>query len=81
MYKLKLEINNKVYKTEGKTVYSCLNKLKELPHYKTMGFLYISNGKTVVSKHYKPFKMKRLFSGNKMIKLAMSKNLSILLGE
>lgn len=81
MYKLSIEINKKVQKVEGKTIMSCLKKLKKQPFYKTKGYLYITKGKIKATYLLTPFRCKRLFEGADMIKLAMSKNLSILLGE
>ncbi len=81
LYKLKLEVNNEVHKTEGKTILECLEKLEKQRYYKTNSYLYMTKGKKTVQAQYNPFRTKRLFEGAKMIKIAVAKNLSILLGE
>lgn len=78
MYKLELKMNDKVFKAEAKTILGCFKKLEKLPYYKTKGYIKIKKDKKEAEIILTPFRARRMFEGNELIRQITAKNLSLL---
>ena len=79
-YKVKLEINNKVLKVEGKTLLSALKKLKQPTVIKTTGLIKISDGTKYYEKIMNIPRLKSLFNDTSSVyKEIMAKNFELFL--
>lgn len=65
MYTVKLEINDKEYKGEGKTIIEAIDDTGLVfMDVKTNGFITIKDGKYEIRKYFLARQMKRLFNGS-----------------
>ena len=79
MYKIKLNIDGKEQKSEGKTPLSAFNKLKAPDRIKTMSLLTITEGDKTVEKKLNIPAMKRLFKQPAYYREIFIKNLLTLI--
>ena len=79
-YKVKLEVNKKTIKVEGKTLLSALKKLKQPAVIKTTGLIKIYNGKRYYERVLNIPKMKAMFNDtNSVYKEVFAKNFELFL--
>jgi hypothetical protein len=79
LYEIELNVNNQVIKSTGATILEALEKL-ELPVVtKTLGYMYIRYGDKKLDKLFPIRKLRLLQKGSKYVKMALAKNLSMLM--
>lgn len=74
MFKVQLEVNNKIIKAEGETILDAFNLLKPPVVIKTYSVLNVKQGKRTARKHINVFLLKRFFA-NKTLRSITAKQL------